>query len=298
MAGKKSNKSVKRIPVCQAIPPDPCPTLPVERGPKGKGVGAWVPNEKHRLLFEYLEASRYGRRKWPSRVFIDPFAGPGRIQVVGESFTRPGGAVVAYLASTRDAPFTKLLVGDLDADRSDACEKRLLAVGAPATGYQGSATDTVKPMVGDVPGGSLSMAYIDPYSLEQLSFSILQELAELPKVDLAINFSTMDLQRNVELEFDTRRARFDEAAPGWRQHPSIRSASRSNVKLQFFRYWFELVLGLGFKHSRAMPIIHNTRGHGIYRMCFFSRHAFPQRIWRDVALGPTRSLDLFEDEPK
>lgn len=67
------------------------------------------------------------------------------------------------------------------------------------------------------------MAYIDPYNLEYLSFPILETLA--------INFRTMDLQRNAELEFDPTRARFDDAAPGWRQSPAVLSASRPNAKL-------------------------------------------------------------------
>lgn len=46
------------------------------------------------------------------------------------------------------------------------------------------------------------MALLDPYNLEFLSFSILQELSKLRKVDLLINFSTMDLERNGDLEFD------------------------------------------------------------------------------------------------
>jgi hypothetical protein len=106
-----------------SISPDPCPDLAVERGPDGKGVGSWVPTQKHRLLPEYLNASCHAWRKWPSRVFIDPFSGPGRIQVAGESVTRDGGAVVAYRAlAEKQAPFTRMLVGDLAKDRALACE--------------------------------------------------------------------------------------------------------------------------------------------------------------------------------
>ncbi len=57
----------------QTIHTDPCPELIVERGPKDEGVGAWVPAQKHRLLCEYLHATRHAWTKWPSRVFIDPF---------------------------------------------------------------------------------------------------------------------------------------------------------------------------------------------------------------------------------
>jgi three-Cys-motif partner protein len=294
MAGKdnKTLDSAKQLDPPIAL--DPCPTLIVERGPDDKGVGTWVPNEKHRLLRHYLDASRYARRKWSSRVFIDPFSGPGRIQVVGEAFTRAGGAVLAYEASTKDAPFTNVFIGDLDDERAQACEKRLTAIGATARSFPGPAAQTVKAMVSAVPAGSLSMAYVDPYNLEVLSFSILQEISRLPKIDLAINFSTMDLQRNVELEFDPERARFDDVAPGWRKHSPILAASKPNVKLTFFNYWCDLVKGLGFEHSQQMPLVRNNQGHGIYRMVFFSRHHFPKGIWDDVARDPRRTLDMFD----
>lgn len=65
--------------------PDPYPELPVERGPHGRGVGRWVVEEKHRYLARYLDATREAQKKFKQRVLIDPFSGPGRIQVEGES---------------------------------------------------------------------------------------------------------------------------------------------------------------------------------------------------------------------
>lgn len=269
--------------------PDPCPDLVVERGPKDKGVGAWVPQDKHRLLCDYLHASRFAWKKWPSHMFIDPFCGPGRIQVEGESFTRDGGAVMAWRALEAEAPFTQMLVGDLDSARASACEKRLKACGANVTSFAGPAIETIHRMVKQVPGNALCMAYIDPYNLENLSFSVLQALASL-KVDLAINFCTMDLQRNAEFEFDPSRARFDETAPGWRDDPTVRGSSKQNVKIAFFNYWCQLVKGLGFQHSREMPLVHNDAGHPIYRMVFFAKHDLPTRIWGDVARSRNRAL--------
>jgi hypothetical protein len=120
MATGRSNHNRNTYPLEPPVPEDPFPTLPIERGPKGKGVGEWVPQHKHRLLWYYLDASKNAWKKWPTRVFIDPFSGPGRIQVKGESFTRPGGAVIAYLALSKHAPFTRVLVGDLDPGRAEA----------------------------------------------------------------------------------------------------------------------------------------------------------------------------------
>lgn len=273
------------------IYPDPCPELVIERGPKDEGVGSWVPEQKHRLLFEYLHATRYAWKRWPIRVFIDPFAGPGRVQVKGETFTRDGSAVCAWRALADSAPFTNVFVGDLSSERAMACKARLESLGANVTSVVGQAIETVPKMVQAVPQGALCMALIDPYNLELLSFDLFRELAKL-KVDLAVNFSTMDLQRNAELEFDPDRARFDAAAPGWRCHPPVLAASKSNVKGAFFKYWCELVLGLGFSHSREMPLVHNDQGHPIYRMVFFARHDLPNRIWGDVARGPNKSFSF------
>lgn len=280
---------MSRQSVVLAPEPDPCPDLVVERGPKEKGVGAWVPHDKHRLLCDYLHASRYAWKKWPSHVFIDPFSGPGRIQVEGESFTREGGAVMAWRALEAEAPFTNMLLGDLNEARANACEQRLRARGAKVTSFAGPAIETIHSIIRHVPANALCMAYIDPYNLENLSFSVLQALASL-KVDLAVNFCTMDLQRNAEFEFDPARARFDETAPGWRDDPTVRGSSKQNVKLAFFNYWCELVKSLGFQHSREMPLVHNDAGHPIYRMVFFAKHDLPTRIWGDVARSPNRSL--------
>lgn len=273
--------------------PDPCPTLVVERGPNNNGVGSWVPAQKHRLLCEYLYATRNAWKKWPSHVFIDPFAGPGRIQVEGENSTRDGGVVLAWRTLADTAPFTNMLVGDIDPERAAACEQRLKAIGAPTLSFVGPATATVKLMAAAIPPRSLCMAFIDPYNLEFLSFSVIEELAKL-KVDLAINFSTMDLERNAELEFDPERARFDGTAPGWRQDLKVLSASKQNVALAFFGYWCGLVRALGFEHSKEMPLVHNDQGRAIYRMVFFARDKLPNRIWSDIARGPNRSFQFDE----
>jgi three-Cys-motif partner protein len=273
---------------------DPCPALLVERGPKDKGVGIWVPEEKHRLLRAYLDATRNAWKKWPKRVYIDPFAGPGRIQVEGESKTRDGGALVAWRILADAAPFTSVLVGDLVPERASACEQRLRALGAPAVSFPGPAVETVKSMTKAVPPGALCMVFLDPYNLELLSFSLVQELAKL-QVDLAINFSTMDLERNGDLEFDPERARFDQTAPGWRSAPEIRAVSRPNIPLAFFKYWCGLVQGLGFSFSKEMPLVRNNQGRSIYRIVFFARHKLPTRIWSDVARGPNKTLALFDD---
>lgn len=284
----------KPVAATIGVSDDPLPNLEVERGPENKGVGRWVPEQKHFLLAKYIVGTRAAARKWPQRVLIDPFCGPGRIQVKGESFTRDGGAVVAWRQSqsTGDSAYTKLLVGDISHDRASACGARLKALGANVQSFVGEARATILEMKGAVPRGALCFAYLDPYNLELLTFDILQTLAMLPRVDIAVHFSTMDLRRNVEFEFDPARARFDETAPGWRDHVQVKQIPKSGLAMAFFEYWCNLVKSLGFSVSEVMPLVENDTGHPIYQLVFFSRNPLPHRIWGDVAKGPNRSFDF------
>ncbi|MCL2160535.1 MAG: three-Cys-motif partner protein TcmP [Betaproteobacteria bacterium] len=268
-----------------SVYPDPLPHLPVERGPSNAGVGSWVPGIKHTILAKYIDATRKAQIKFPQRVLIDPFAGPGRLQVKGEPFTRDGGAVVAWRQSqASECPFTHVMVGDIAPERADACAARLSAVGAPVSSFVGPASETIVEMTAKVPREALCLAYIDPYNLEYLSFSIFETLATLPHIDFAVHFSLMDLSRNVDMELDPARDRFDGASPGWRNRIDSSSMSKKQLAPWFFHDWCQNIHKLGFTVSKEMPLVTDKRGRPIYRLIFFSRHYFPNKIWDDVVV--------------
>jgi hypothetical protein len=232
--------------------PDPCPGMPVERGPADEGVGWWVPEIKHTCLAKYIDGTRKAQTKFPRRVLIDPFCGPGRVQIKGEQDTRDGGAIVAWRQSVA------------------------------------SGSETVPLMVRQVPRGALCLAYLDPYNLQYLSFPLIEQLSRLKCVDFAVHFSLMDLTRNVDMELDPKRDRFAEAAPDWRLNMP-NGLSKASLKDWFFDYWCGKIRGLGMTISDVMPLI-ESEGRAIYRLVFFSRNPFPERIWNDVAKSPNLSL--------
>jgi three-Cys-motif partner protein len=272
---------------------DAFPHLPVEFGRTGDGVGRWVPEMKHTFLAKFVEGTRRAREKFKQRVYIDLFCGPGRIQVRGETMTRPGGAQVAWQHSLLDdVAFTSCLVGDLDASRAFACAERLLAMGAPAIAFPGAAESTVDQVIGAIPKSALCLAYLDPYNLQYLSFNVIEKLSRLAYVDFAVHFSTMDLRRNVLMEYNAERARFDAAAPGWREHIDPLAFVRGDADEAFFDYWCGLVRGLGFSISHRMPLVRDEGNRPLYHLVFFSRHELPNRIWGDVAQGPNREFDF------
>ena len=276
-----------------ALDDDPLPHLPVEFGRTGEGVGRWVPEMKHTFLAKYVEGTRRAREKFKQRVFVDLFCGPGRIQVRGETMTRPGGAQIVWQHSLLDnVGFTSCLVGDLDASRASACAQRLHAIGAPVTALPGSAESTVDQALQMIPKGALCLAYLDPYNLQYLSFNVIEKLAGLRFVDFAVHFSTMDLRRNVLMEYNPERARFDAAAPRWREHIDPTAFVRGDADEAFFDYWCSLISNLGFSISQRMPLVRDEGNRPLYHLVFFSRHELPNRIWGEVAQGANRELDF------
>jgi three-Cys-motif partner protein len=263
--------------------PDPCPDLVVEKNDDCRGVGRWVPDVKHTMLCRYIDAAYGAARRWQHWVFLDPFCGPGRILVAGETQTRPGGSVLAWQQSKASGtPFSHVFVGDLANDRLRACEARLLASAAPVRGFNDAAVESVKQMVQAVPASSLCLAYIDPYNLGFLDFRIFQTLAQLRKVDLIVNFFTSDLRRNVD-------AVGDNISPGWRTRIAG-DLNKANLALAFFADWQQQVQALGFEVSQTMQLVKNSRSSEMYRLVFFARKQFPVGLWDDVAADPTPDL--------
>lgn len=279
----------------RGIQPDPCDHLDVERGDHGRGCGPWVANRKHLQLARHLHGTRqaWASPVWKHRVFLDPFCSWGRMQVQGEDFTRDGGAVVAWReAQAGGFAFTSMLVGDLVPQKAQACADRLGTLGAPVQHFSGPASQTLPAMLQRVPRrDTLCMAYLDPFNLQYLSFDLFRHLAQ-HRCDVLAHFSLMDLTRNVDMELDPERDRFEEAAPGWRRQPWARTSAKAGLVVPFFDYWQQLVQGLGFQISRHHPLVPNLQGHKLYRLVLFAKNAMPLRVWDDVARGPQASFDF------
>jgi three-Cys-motif partner protein len=265
--------------------PDSHSGLYVEANEDRCGVGTWVPRIKHMQLCRYIDSAYAAARspRWPGGwVYLDPFSSSGRIRVVNESETRPGGAVVAWLQSQLSGtPFRKVLIGDLDASRVAACEARLRAAGAPVQSFALPAEESLRAMVEAVPAGALCLAYVDPYKIGVLDFNVFRTLAKL-QVDIIVNFFSSDLRRNIDTVGDSLN-------PGWRDRLQG-DMNRASLAAAWFEDWQRQVRNLGFKVSKTMTPVPNGKNSEMYRLVFFAKGQFPVGLWDDVAADPTQDL--------
>lgn len=276
------------------IQPDPELIQP-DAFPGGKvlEVGEWS-IEKHHLLRRYIDASRAARRKWPRRGFIDLFCGPGRTRIKGTNIETDGGAVVAWRQSKLDSvEFTDIIIGDIDDDSLRSCEKRLLPLDAPVNALLGPAEQTVDEAIKLLPARGLHLAYLDPFNMEHLPFTVIQKLATFRNIDIVVHFSVMDLQREIELDFLRDASRFESFAPGWKKHVDVSGLTKQGARIAFVQYWLSLVGSLGFRHSKEMPLMTNSKNGPLYRMMFLMRHPLAEKLWDEIARGQKPQQDLF-----
>lgn len=250
-------------------------------------VGYWV-EDKHNCLCRYVDISRGPRSGWigPGKAgatYIDLFCGAGRCRIKETGKWIDGGAVAAWKKSVEGgAPFTQVLVGDLDEQRRSAAVERLRRLGAPVKEFAGPAVDVAKQVVSFVNPHGLHFTFLDPYNLEALNFQILQSLSKLRRIDILIHLSQMDLQRNLVANAVSEESAFDSLAPGWRDKVDI-VRGQQEVRQQVFEYWRGLVASLGVDTSTEMRLIRGSKNQPLYWLLLAAKHDLAHRFWATAA---------------
>jgi len=158
-------------------------------------------------------------------------------------------------------PFSEILVADIDQIRRTVCVERLRRAGARVRELNGSAIEAAKETITSVDQYGLHFAFLDPYNLGELDFSIIQTLLQLKRIDMLIHVSAMDLQRNLERNVASVGGAFDRFAPGWRGVVGL-DASQSEIRRLVFEYWRDQIAKLGARTAPDVKLItaEKTRG--------------------------------------
>jgi len=257
-------------------------SLPVE------DVGEWVA-DKHELLCDYIQISTYTRKKYlppdgrGGSTCIDLFCGPGRAKIRDTGEFVDGGCVAAWRKSVNGgAPFSKVIIGDIDEQRLALAKTRLERLGAPVTALLGPAKETASEAVQACGVGALNFAFLDPYSLGTLDFSIILALSRLYRIDIMVHVSQMDLQRNFDRNSFKDRSALDAFAPGWRDEVDTSSTQRTG-RQAYFEYWKRLVSSTGIKTNAEIRLVTGPGHQPLYLLLLATRHELAHKFWGIVA---------------
>jgi three-Cys-motif partner protein len=250
-------------------------------------VGPWA-SEKHERLRKYVDSYRSARAMFLSprgdggASYIELFSGPGRSQVDSGGYFIDGSPLVAFKAAqSSETKFSELHFNDLDLENVDALRQRITKLGGAAQFYNEPATTAVDRVIYALNPAGLHFAFLDPYNLESLPFSIIQKLAKLSRMDMLIHVSIFDLQRNLRRYLSEGRV-LDSFMPGWRDAVDVNRGDPA-VRTELLRYWLGLIKGLGTTPAEGIELVSATGGQRLYWLVFVSAHPLGRKLWNDIS---------------
>jgi three-Cys-motif partner protein len=249
-------------------------------------VGPWA-KEKHQRLRRYIDISRATRRKWVQgqggATYVDLYCGAGRAVIRDTGEKIDGSPLVAFKCA-RDVgvPFSQIHIADASEESCRAAEQRIISVGGSAVTDIGPAGETARRIVKRLNPYGLHFAFLDPYNLQDLPFSVIQAFSSLKYVDILIHVSAQDLQRNLDSYSRTGDGPLDTFAPGWRTAVNLKQ-SQAATRAAFIAYWASKIEALGLPPAqRAELVSGTTKNQRLYWLVFVSRSDFAKGLWDKI----------------
>ena len=193
-----------------------------------------------------------------------------------------GSPLVAFNAARSSRTgFSDLHFNDVDQENIEALRRRIASRGGTARYYSEPADTAVDRIIYALNPAGLHFAFLDPYNLENLPFSIIRRLAKFQRMDMLIHVSIFDLQRNLRRYLDQNGGTLDAFMPGWRDRIDARRKDE-DVRTDLLHYWLDLIRGLGTSPAKGIELVSATGGQRLYWLVFVSAHELGQKLWDDI----------------
>lgn len=265
-------------------------------------VGAWA-EDKYTLVGLYDRLFSTGmKNKWPTRVYIDLYAGPGFVRVRGTNRMMVGSPLLALGVPD---PFDKYVFCESDPTLLSALEKRVnrLFPEAHARFVLGDCNEKIDEVCANIPSpskdhGVLSFCFVDPYDIS-IKFSTVRRLSSYYMDFLFVLALQMDANRNLEHYLNPSNSKIEEflGLPDWRERWRIAEGQGTS----FPRYLAEEYSGQMEKLGYLPVPWHNMKQVRsdekklpLYRLALFSRHPLAYEFWDEVLHYSSNQGNLFE----
>jgi three-Cys-motif partner protein len=275
--------------------------LLVNDGLETPEVGAWA-EEKYRLLQGYARVFATSMKRQWIRIYIDLFAGSGRSRIEGTNRIVLASPLLALEIPHR---FDRYIFCEKDNEKIDALRKRITSYPeADVRFLHGDANILVNKILAEFPSHDqankvLAFCFADPFSLENLKFSTIEQLASR-FVDFLILIPTgMDANRNVRLYSDPNNRTVDNfvGTSEWRAEWEKAKLLPEPFGGFLTKLYAERMKNLRYINQAAeqSQLVRSTRKNlPLYRLTFFSRHPLGEKFWKEIKkyASPQQSLDL------
>lgn len=245
-------------------------------------VGPWI-SDKHFYLAKYIRATRQVRAKYlppegpGGAAFIDLFSGPGRARIKDPREFVDGSPLLAM--KNADAPFSRVVLCDIDAENVGALRRRVAQCGNRCTIVEGDCNAKIDEILSHVPRYGLNVALIDPFGAAALDFETIKKLAAFERMDLIIHFPMHDFKRN-SLKEDKKHFERFLGLPESEWGVTVTKGSDVPQLLGVFRRQ----LGSLNYPPRALrsPAVTNTMNNVLYNLVYASKNPKGDAIWQSI----------------
>jgi len=244
-------------------------------------VGEWSYN-KHWFLTRYIDAftTSMKNKKWNGLHYIDLFAGAGIEKLKTSQKLNWGSPMIAAKAPHR---FDRLHLCEKSKRKYNVLMTRIAKIRPDSQVLNGDANKEIHEIVREIPQGTLSLAFLDPYGLH-LDYETLKVLSNV-RADLIIFFPDhLDALRNWEHNYlgnpDSNLDRCLGPGADWR---SLFNEASVQQRAEFLRklYVNQLRTHLGYTVFEYERI--SFKNHPLYILIFCSRHKFAAKLWRGIS---------------
>ena len=263
-------------------------------------IGPWA-EDKYRYVGMYAEMFATGmKNKWPRRLYLDLFSGPGYSRV------RDTGRVVLgspMIALSLPDPFDEYVFSDESPEALDALRIRVAGLDQqlPVTYIPGDANVAVARIVTVVSAtpskSTLSFCFLDPYKLN-IHFQTVERIAEGRAVDFLILLALyIDANRNIQWYVGDDNPTIDLFLGDHTWRPRWKTAERAGDSIvKFLANEYSARMGqIGYLTMTLEDMVKvSTRDKRLplYYLAFFSKHAKGLEFWRAVRKYATDQLSL------
>ena len=249
-------------------------------------VGPWA-KDKHQRLRRYVDISRAARRKWVQGIggatYVDLYCGAGR-SIIRDTGERIDGSPLVAFKCARDGgvPFSKIYIADAVAESCRAAEQRIFSLRGSSLAEIGPAEETARRIVKQLNPYGLHFAFLDPYNLQDLPFSVIETFGRLKYIDMLIHVSAQDLQRNLDAYSMSSEGPLDVFAPGWRDAIDLKQTQVA-TRAAFIAYWASKMEALGLPPAQRVELVSGTmKNQRLYWLVFVSRSDFAKGLWDKI----------------
>ena len=253
-------------------------------------VGAWA-EDKYTLVGLYDRLFSTGmKNKWPTRVYIDLYSGPGFVRVRGTGRVLTGSP---FLALGVPDPFDKYIFCESDPELLAALQSRVdrYLPTANATFICGDCNEKVEEICAKIPTpspgrGVLTFCFVDPFDIS-IKFSTVRRLSSYFIDFLILLALHVDANRNVEHYFNPRNSKVDEflGLPDWRERWKIAESQGGRLPRFLAEEYSGQMEKLGYLRQpwdRMKQVRSDEKNLPLYRLALFSRHERAYQYWDEV----------------